>query len=133
MKNLFLYFLVFSLLYGCSTSQQNQAPKRFPSKYPKALEYYVACEKMPEIVGGIRNIQNKVIIPEIAKNGSVSGNVYVNAYINESGTVDYVEIVKGLQQDCDNEALRVVKDAKFIPGSQKGKSIKMVVIVPIVF
>ena len=88
---------------------------------------------MPEPIGGIGNIQNKVVMPDIVEKDNIDGLVYINAYINETGAVDFVEVVKGITPECDNEALRVVKDAKFKPGTQKGKSIKMVVTVPIVF
>lgn len=133
MKNIFIVIFISALLYSCSSTETNKYPKRFPSKYEKAMEYYVACEIMPEPVGGIGNIQNKVVMPDIVKRDNIDGLVYVNAYINEEGTVDFVEVVKGINPECDTEALRVVKAAKFKPGTQKGKSIKMVVTVPIIF
>ena len=133
MKNIVIAIFITVLLFNCSSTETNKYPKRFPSKYEKAMEYYVACEIMPEPIGGIGNIQNKVVMPDIVKKENIDGLVYVNAYINETGIVDFVEVVKGINPECDTEALRVVKDAKFKPGMQKGKTIKMVVTVPIVF
>ena len=133
MKKIIVLFVLFSFLISCSGTKEVSSNKKFISKFSKANEYYVATEKMPVPVDGIGSIQNKVIAPEVVKEENIDGMVYVNAYINENGTVDFVEIVKSLNPDCDNEALRVVKDSKFIPGYHMGKAIKMVITVPIVF
>ena len=88
------------------------------------MEYYVACEIMPEPIGGIGNIQNKVVMPDIVKKDNIDGLVYINAYINETGAVDFVEVVKGITPECDNEALRVEKMLNLNQVHRKARALK---------
>ncbi len=108
-------------------------------------EYFVAVEHMPEPIGGIKAIQEKIVYPEIAKRAGIEGRVYVKAYIDENGDVTKVELIKGLADGAfwsgdgnagvglEEEAMRAVKETKFIPGNQRGHKVKTQVSVPILF
>lgn len=95
--------------------------------------YFVAVEEMPSPIGGIQAIQNLIVYPEIAKRAEVEGKVYVLAYVNEDGTVIKTEILKGIGGGCDEAAEYAVKHTKFSPGKQRGKPVKVKVMVPIRF
>ena len=88
---------------------------------------------MPEPIGGIGEIQKKIIYPEIAKRAGVEGKVYVLAFVDESGTVTDAKIIKGIGAGCDEAALDAVKKTKFKPGKQRGKPVKVQVSIPVVF
>jgi TonB family protein len=96
-------------------------------------DYSVMAEEMPELIGGLYSIQSKIIYPEIAKRAGIEGKVFVQAFIDENGNVVNARIIKGIGGGCDESALDAVKQAKFIPGKQKGKPIKVQVTIPIVF
>ena len=106
-----------------------------PPKEEKEEEptYFVAVEEMPEPIGGIQAIQSKIIYPEIAKRAGVEGKVYVLAFVDETGEVTSVKIIKGLGAGLDEAALNAVKQTKFKPGKQRGKPVKVQVSIPIVF
>lgn len=95
--------------------------------------YFVAVEEMPYPIGGIEAIQNLVKYPGIARRAGIEGKVYVLAYINEEGTVVKTEILKGIGGGCDEAAEYAVKHTKFSPGMQRGKPVKVKVMVPIRF
>ena len=95
--------------------------------------YFIAVEEMPEPIGGLRAIQEKIIYPEIARRAGVEGKVYVLAFIDESGTVTKAEVTKGIGMGCDEAAIDAVLKTKFKPGMQRGKPIKVQVTVPITF
>jgi len=95
--------------------------------------YFVALEEMPEPIGGIAEIQNKIIYPKEAKDNGIQGKVYVLAYINEYGIVDSTKIIKGIGSGCDEAAMNAIKQTKFKPGKQKGKPMKVQVAIPIMF
>jgi len=95
--------------------------------------YFVAVEEMPEPIGGLQAIQEKIIYPEIARRAGVEGKVYVLAFIDESGTVTRAEVTKGIGMGCDEAAIDAVLKTKFKPGMQRGKPIKVQVTVPISF
>jgi protein TonB len=80
---------------------------------------------MPEPVGGLQEIYNKIKYPEIAKKSGVEGKVYVLAYVNENGSVDEVNIIKGIGAGCDDVTAEAVKQSKFSPGQMAGKPVKV--------
>ncbi len=118
--------------------EQVEAPPPPPPKQDKKIveeepQYFVAVEEMPEPIGGIGEIQKKIIYPEIAKRAGVEGKVYVLAFVDESGTVTDAKIIKGIGAGCDEAALDAVRKTKFKPGKQRGKPVKVQVSIPVVF
>ena len=95
--------------------------------------FFVAVEEMPQPIGGLSGIQQKIQYPEIAKRAGVEGKVYVRAFVDEKGNVVDAEIVKGIGAGCDEAALDAVIKTKFTPGKQRGRPIKVQVTVPILF
>jgi protein TonB len=87
----------------------------------QGTDYLAFAEKMPEPVGGLKAIYEKITYPEIAKRAGVQGKVYVLAFINENGGVDDVKVVKGIGGGCDEAAVDAVKSSKFSPGVSEGK------------
>ncbi len=98
-----------------------------------APTYFVAVEEMPEPIGGIKAIQEKITYPEIAKRAGVEGKVYVLAFVDESGNVTKAQILKGIGAGCDEAALNAVEKTKFKPGKQRGVPVKVQVSIPIIF
>lgn len=96
-------------------------------------KYFVAVEEQPFPIGGLEAIQEKIKYPEKAKLNGVQGRVFVKAYINENGEVDGVELLKGIDSECDSVAMAAVKQTKFTPGKQHSKPVKVQVSIPIVF
>jgi protein TonB len=116
-------------------NEQMEAPPP-PPKEEKVEEeptYFVAVEEMPEPIGGIKGIQEKIIYPEIAKRAGVEGKVYVLAFVDETGTVTKAQVLKGIGAGCDEAALDAVLKTKFKPGKQRGKPVKVQVSIPIIF
>lgn len=108
-----------------------------PPKEEKKIEeeptYFVAVEEMPEPVGGIKAIQEKIKYPEIAKRAGVEGKVYILAFVDETGNVTKSQVLKGIGAGCDEEALKAVQNTKFKPGKQRGKPVKVQVSIPVIF
>ena len=96
-------------------------------------QFFVAVEEMPRPIGGIQAIQKKIVYPEFAKKAGVEGKVFVTAFVDETGTVTNVKLLKSLGAGCDEEAINAVKQTKFTPGRQRGKPVKVQVTIPIVF
>jgi len=103
------------------------------SDAPGKETYFVKVEEMPEPIGGMKSIQEKILYPEIAKRAGIEGRVFVLAFIDETGNVADAKVIKGIGAGCDEAALEAVKQTKFIPGKQKGEPKKVQVSIPIVF
>lgn len=96
-------------------------------------DFFVVVEQMPELVGGISAIQGRIRYPEMARIAGIEGRVFVQFIVNERGEVEDPVVVRGIGGGCDEEALRVVKDAKFQPGLQRGRPVRVQYSLPIVF
>ena len=96
-------------------------------------EVFVVVEHMPELRGGLAGIQKDIKYPEIARKAGIEGRVYVQFVVNERGRVENARVVRGIGGGCDEEALRVVKKAKFRPGMQRGRPVQVQMSLPIVF
>ena len=103
------------------------------TKYSKPEIYKIVTTVPPEPVGGIMEIQKKIVYPEIAKRAGIEGRVFIKAYINENGLVDKAEIIKGIGAGCDQAAMNAVINTKFVPGMQDDKPVKTQVAIPILF
>ncbi len=96
-------------------------------------EIFVVVEEMPELIGGLGEIQRKIKYPEIARKAGVEGRVILQFIVNENGSVTEPAVVRGIGAGCDEEALRVVREARFKPGKQRGKAVKVKMSLPITF
>ncbi len=96
-------------------------------------DFFIAVEQMPELIGGLKSIQQKIEYPELAMRANIQGRVYLRFIINERGEVEEPVVVRGIGGGCDEEALRVIKQAKFTPGLQRGRPVRVQYAIPITF
>ena len=95
--------------------------------------YLAFAEKMPAPVGGLEGIYKKIEYPRMAKQAGVEGKVFVLAFINETGGVDDVKVLKGIGAGCDEAVIDAIKSSQFEPGSHKGQSVKVKLSLSFVF
>jgi TonB family protein len=72
--------------------------------------------------------------PEEAKMKGVEGKVFVEFTVNKDGTLQDIHATKGIGAGCDSEAVRVMNGSpKWIPASQRGKTVRQRMVLPITF
>ncbi|GAA5522797.1 energy transducer TonB [Aliifodinibius salicampi] len=96
-------------------------------------DFFVAVEQMPELIGGLAELQQKINYPERAKRAGIEGRVIVQFIVTEDGNVEDPKVVRGIGGGADQEALRVVKQAKFKPGRQRGEPVRVQYSLPIIY
>lgn len=96
-------------------------------------EIFVIVEEMPELIGGLQALQSSITYPEIAKKAGVEGKVFVQFVVDEQGNVVDPVVTRGIGAGCDEEALKAVRQAKFKPGKQRGKPVRVKMSLPITF
>ena len=96
-------------------------------------EIFVVVEQMPELIGGLVSIQKHIKYPELAVMAGIEGRVVVQFIIDREGNVRDPFVVRGIGGGCDEEALKAVSKAKFIPGKQRGKPVLVRYSLPISF
>lgn len=109
-------------------------PPEEPEKEEEdASDFFVVVEKMPELKGGLASIQNKIKYPELARKAGIEGRVIVQFIVNEKGKVENPVVLRGIGGGCDKEALRVVRQAEFSPGMQRGRPVRVRYTLPVIF
>ncbi|GIV39718.1 MAG: hypothetical protein KatS3mg033_1518 [Thermonema sp.] len=103
-----------------------------------AQEVYTIVDEQPEPVGGLKAfydyIEKNLRYPEEAKQKNITGRVVVKFIVDENGKLTNPQIVRGLCESCDAEALRLIREAPaWKPGKKDGKPVKVEVTRPITF
>jgi protein TonB len=96
-------------------------------------EIFVAVEEMPELIGGLEALTANIRYPDVARLAGLEGRVIVQFIIDEKGRVSNPMVIRGQGGGLDEEALRVVREARFKPGKQRGKPVKVRMSIPINF
>jgi len=99
---------------------------------------HVIVEQMPKFPGGelaLRKfIAKNINYPAISRENDVQGKVYVRFAVSKDGSVKKVSVVRGVDEDLDKEAIKVVKKLpKFEPGRMGNKPVSVWYTVPIHF
>lgn len=101
-------------------------------------DVFHVVEQMPAFPGGdkalLDYIKANIQYPESAIESALEGRVVVRFIVRKDGTLSNLKIVKSLQEDCDKEALRIVKKMpQWIPGKQRGKEVDVYYAIPVLF
>ena len=101
-------------------------------------EIFLIVEDEPEFPGGIQAfyefVGERLRYPPTAARMGIQGRVYLEFVVDKDGTLGDMRVVKGIGAGCDQEAIRVLKLVpKFKPGKQRGKPVKVRMVIPIFF
>lgn len=103
-----------------------------------AEEIFTIVEDQPTPVGGMQAfyqfVQKELKYPAQARRMGIEGRVYVQFVVDRDGSITEVTTIRGIGAGCDEEAVRVLKNApKWNPGKQRGRAVKVRMILPITF
>ncbi len=101
-------------------------------------EVFTIVEEMPSYPGGDQKMYEylgkNIKYPQIARESSIQGRVFVNFVVEPDGSVSNVKVLRGIGGGCDEEAVRVVKSMpKWKAGKQRGKAVRVSYTLPVVF
>jgi len=101
-------------------------------------QIYTVVEKMPQYPGGEKEllsyIGHNIKYPVEAQQKGIQGTSIIRFVVNKYGKIENAVVVRGLDQDCDNEGLRVINSLpNWIPGEQNGKKVSVYYVLPITF
>lgn len=106
------YLLQFGLTYEVPTATHNPNP---PTLYtPPAASPTAREEESPvELIGGYKALKAQLRYPAAAQAKQVKGNVTLQLRIDKAGVPQDVVVVDGLGHGCDEEAVRVMRAARY--------------------
>lgn len=108
-------------------------PPKKEDKEEQEEKVFVVVEQEPQLKGGLKKLQQRINYPERARKAGIEGRVFVEFIVNQNGQVENPKVIRGIGGGCDKEAIRVIKQAEFQPGMQRGKPVRVRYTMPIVF
>jgi protein TonB len=104
----------------------------------KADAIFDVVETQPNPPGGMsgwnKYLSENLKYPTQARRMGVEGSVILVFVINTDGSIQDVEVLRGIGGGCDEEAIKIVKNApKWEPGKQRGRAVRTRMRLPIRF
>ena len=135
---------VFALLILLNTQCDNVKPNEEKQQTPAAEvetvqdSIYRVSDAMPEYPGGpnemMRYIQENIKYPQSAIDNKIEGRVFVTFVVEKDGSISNAAVLRGIDKECDAEALRVVSSMpKWNPGQHKGEVVRTQFTIPIIY
>ena len=124
---------------AASTLQEELNDSVVPAQTGDADDFMCTFyETMPEYIGGVealmKFIDDNLKLPECVKSGEVSGTCVIGFVVLPSGDCDEFEVVRSLNEECDAEAIRLLKKMpKWKPGMKKNVPTREKYCVPVKF
>ena len=117
--------------HNCVTTEQ-QGPVN-PENF-----YCCYTEEMPEFPGGegklLQFIAENIQLPKCVTSATVKGRSIIEFVVEKDGTVSDFKVVRSLNKECDEEAVRVLKTMpKWKPGRERGEPVRVKYMVPVQF
>ncbi len=105
---------------------------------PDEGEIFTIVDDMPEFPGGtvelMKYISKAVKYPVIAKENRVQGRVIVTFIVNKNGKIIDAVVVRGVEDNLDKEALRVISEMpNWKPSKQRGQTVRVKYTLPVMF
>ena len=99
---------------------------------------FVVVDEMPKFPGGeielLKYITENVRYPKNAMENNIQGRVFVQFVVTSKGTIGETKILRGVDPELDEEAIRVIKSLPtFSPGKKDGAPVAVWYQVPITF
>lgn len=128
------------------------APQDIKEPAPEEERIFKVVEQMPRFPGcedkGLNKKERKIcsdeklvdfisrniVYPEIARKNGIEGRVILKFMVEKDGSITRVKVLREPGGGCGQEAERVIKMMpKFIPGMQRGKTVKIWFTMPVSF
>lgn len=113
------------------------APTELPLQPEDVDTIHVFPEQQPEPVFGFNALYHmlakKLNYPKAAQRQRIEGKVFIEFIIDRTGVPGNMKVLKGIGGGCDEEAMRVLALTQWKPGKQRGKPVKVKMVLPIIF
>src|SRR5690554_327513 len=133
---IFFILIAANSSYAGEKDQSLQEPP--PVKKEVTEEIFVVVEQQPEYPGGLeammKFLSDSIVYPDEAKAKGIQGRVICNFVVMKDGSIDDVNVVRGVDPLLDAEAVRVLKSMPaWKPGKQRGQAVNVRYTLPLEF
>ena len=136
----FLCILPVLVLTSCGIFKNNpeESVEKSGNEKENDSKVYIAVEEQPAFPGGkkdlMRYLKGTISYPESAKKSGEEGTVHLQFIVTKEGEIKEPEVIKGVNEALNEEALRVVRNMPdWEPGKQRGEPVNVRYKLPIRF
>ncbi len=69
--------------------------------------------------------------PKLAIKNKIEGKIFIQVELDDKGNLINTKVLRGLTNECDYEALRVINMIEWYPATINGKPVKINFVIPI--
>lgn len=145
MKQLSLLFSVMLIITVACKTKKAAINEEIKITYAADTDYtsdistgddvFEAVEVMPKYPGGeearTKFIKKNLVYPNAAIKQKKEGLILVKFVVEADSSVSNVKLFKSFDEECGKEVIRVTKMMRWIPGEQKGKAVRVWVVMPV--
>ena len=120
-------------------AEMKKSPKTVITDSNKETIPFQLVEVKPQFNGGDANefaewVNSHLKYPKVAKENGVQGRVVLQFTVETDGTLSGIEVLRGVDDSLDKEAVRVVSASpKWKPGVHSGKPVRVTYTFPVIF
>ena len=113
----------------------NMAGSTAASRVDVDTTIYMAADKVPQFEGNMKQwMVENIRYPQVAWDNNITGKVIVSFVVERDGRISHVEILRGVHEVLDAEALRVFSlMPNWKPAEIKGEAVRFRLSFPLVF
>ena len=125
--------------YDLSENDETELEESLEPDYSRQKIYQsVEVDEEPKFPGGehelMEYISDNIVYPQAAIDEGIQGRVFVSFVVEPNGKVTNVEVLRGINSDCDEEAVRVIQSLpNWEPGVRRGNNVRVAFVVPVKF
>lgn len=121
-------------------SQPQARYDNLPEPPPEKVkdEIFVVVENQPEFPGGtdamMKFLADNIKYPVEAQKKGIQGRVVCSFVVMKDGSIEDVEVVRGVDPSLDAEAMRIIESMpEWKPGTQRGQAVNVRFVLPVIF
>lgn len=140
---LFFLFITANSVYAAQNEDKTVAAHDLPEPPPGKKqadidEFFVVVEEPPEFPGGseamMKFLAENIRYPVEAQKNGIQGRVICNYVVMKDGSINNVEVIRGVDPLLDAEAIRIIESMpKWKPGKQRDQAVNVLFTLPVVF
>lgn len=104
-----------------------------PSTSEEEKEIFMVVEEQPELIGGMKALEEAKEYPEFAKKAGIEGRVIVQFVVDEQGNVQDPQVTRGVHKLLNEAAVKAIEQMQFKPGKQRGEAVPVQMSLPVTF
>ncbi|NBC86504.1 MAG: TonB family protein [Bacteroidetes bacterium] len=114
------------------TADPNPAKAKTADDLPRGAVVQVP-DQMPRLIGGLKALQGDIRYPREARRKGIEGQVFVQFIVSKEGVPTDLKVTQSVHRLLDREALRAVRETRFLPAFKDGTPVRVHLTLPISF